>query len=206
MLPARAPQRVQHSRASIYRPWSPASREARRARPDRSDGRTAATRLRRFGADTHASMLNERGGSCGRQGGRIAGLIVTRRDETRLIEFGRLAAIARQQRGERRPETFAFLGLAHYCGWTRDDRFIVKHLAATSDHSPLDTKSGPTRVTSGKSRGRENRLPGSVRVKPNCRASRPRPNLLPPRFSAFLRDAAICPVDDLEFLRWVLVI
>jgi group II intron reverse transcriptase/maturase len=48
-------------------------------------------------------------------------------DKTRLIEFGRLPAMARQQRGERRPETFAFLGFTHYCGWTRNGRFIVKH-------------------------------------------------------------------------------
>ena len=48
-------------------------------------------------------------------------------DKTRLIEFGRFAAMARQQRGVRRPETFAFLGFTHYCGWTRDGRFIVKH-------------------------------------------------------------------------------
>ena len=31
------------------------------------------------------------------------------------------------QFGLRRPETFAFLGFTHYCGWTRDGRFIVKH-------------------------------------------------------------------------------
>jgi hypothetical protein len=48
-------------------------------------------------------------------------------DKTRLIEFGLLPARARQRRGERRPETFAFLGFTHYCGWTRDGRFIVKH-------------------------------------------------------------------------------
>lgn len=48
-------------------------------------------------------------------------------DKTRLIEFGRLPALARRQRGERHPETFAFLGFTHYCGWTRDGRFIVKH-------------------------------------------------------------------------------
>lgn len=47
-------------------------------------------------------------------------------DKARLIEFGRLPALARRQRGERRPETFAFLGFTHYCGWTRDGRFIVK--------------------------------------------------------------------------------
>jgi hypothetical protein len=47
-------------------------------------------------------------------------------EKTRLIEFGRLPALARRQRGLRRPETFAFLGFTHYCGWTRDGRFIVK--------------------------------------------------------------------------------
>ena len=47
-------------------------------------------------------------------------------DKTHLIEFGRLPALARQRRGERRPATFAFLGFTHYCGWTRDGRFIVK--------------------------------------------------------------------------------
>ena len=46
--------------------------------------------------------------------------------KTRLIEFGRIPALARRQRGLRRPETFAFLGFTHYCGWTRDGRFIVK--------------------------------------------------------------------------------
>jgi group II intron reverse transcriptase/maturase len=48
-------------------------------------------------------------------------------DKTRLIEFGRFAAVTRQKRGERRPETFAFLGFTHYCGLTQDGRFIVKH-------------------------------------------------------------------------------
>jgi len=48
-------------------------------------------------------------------------------DKTRLIEFGRFAALTRQRRGERRPQTFAFLGFIHYCGKTRDGRFIVKH-------------------------------------------------------------------------------
>src|SRR5438477_10331138 len=48
-------------------------------------------------------------------------------DKTRLIEFSRLPALRRQQRGERRLETFAFLGFTHYCRWTRDGRFIVKH-------------------------------------------------------------------------------
>ena len=46
--------------------------------------------------------------------------------KTRLIEFGRLPALARKRRGARRPETFAFLGFTHFCGWTRDGRFVVK--------------------------------------------------------------------------------
>jgi RNA-directed DNA polymerase len=46
--------------------------------------------------------------------------------KTRLIEFGRLPALRRAQRNQRRPETFAFLGFTHYCGWTRDGRFVVK--------------------------------------------------------------------------------
>ena len=47
-------------------------------------------------------------------------------EKTRLIEFGRWPAITRMQRGQQRPETFAFLGFTHYCGWTRDGRFVVK--------------------------------------------------------------------------------
>ena len=46
--------------------------------------------------------------------------------KTRLIEFGRMPATRRARRGERRPETFDFLGFTHYCGWTRDGRFLVK--------------------------------------------------------------------------------
>ena len=53
-------------------------------------------------------------------------------DKTRLIEFGRFAASTRHKRGERRPETFAFLGFTHYCGRTRDGRFIVKHKTQSS--------------------------------------------------------------------------
>lgn len=46
--------------------------------------------------------------------------------KTRLIEFGRMPALDRRTRGQRRPATFAFLGFTHYCGWTRDGRFVVK--------------------------------------------------------------------------------
>jgi group II intron reverse transcriptase/maturase len=43
-------------------------------------------------------------------------------EKTRLIEFGRFAAENRRQRGERKPETFTFLGFTHICG--------RKHLSA----------------------------------------------------------------------------
>lgn len=59
---------------------------------------------------------------------RLAGFGLTlHEDKTRLIEFGRSAALSRQRRGQRRSETFAFLGFTHCCGRTRDGRFIVKH-------------------------------------------------------------------------------
>jgi RNA-directed DNA polymerase len=47
-------------------------------------------------------------------------------EKTRLIEFGRLRAIRARESGKRRLETFDFLGSTHYCGWTRDRRFILK--------------------------------------------------------------------------------
>jgi nucleoid DNA-binding protein len=37
-------------------------------------------------------------------------------EKTRLIEFGRYAVRDRKLRGERKPETFNFLGFTHYCG------------------------------------------------------------------------------------------
>lgn len=65
-------------------------------------------------------------------------------DKTRLIEFGRLPAIARRQRGERRPETFAFLGFTHYCGWTRQ----VHRQAQDAEQAPVAQADGaaPGRV------------------------------------------------------------
>ena len=43
-------------------------------------------------------------------------------DKTRLIEFGQRAIARRRARGERRPETFGFLGFTHYCRTTRTGR------------------------------------------------------------------------------------
>ena len=49
-------------------------------------------------------------------------------DKTRLLEFGRFASRDRQKRGERKPETFSFLGFTHVCGVTRAGKFMVLRL------------------------------------------------------------------------------
>lgn len=46
-------------------------------------------------------------------------------DKTRLIEFGRFAAERRKRRGQRKPETFDFLGFTHACSRTRKGAFMV---------------------------------------------------------------------------------
>jgi hypothetical protein len=45
--------------------------------------------------------------------------------KTRLLEFGRFAARNRKQRGEGKPETFAFLGFTHICGKTRSNGYYT---------------------------------------------------------------------------------
>jgi hypothetical protein len=47
-------------------------------------------------------------------------------EKTRLIEFGRRAAINRKQRGLGKPETFDFLGFTFVCGKSRAGRFLLK--------------------------------------------------------------------------------
>jgi hypothetical protein len=47
------------------------------------------------------------------------------RDKTRLIEFGRAVERNRKQRGERKPETFDFLGFTHICGKTRNRGYFM---------------------------------------------------------------------------------
>jgi len=49
-------------------------------------------------------------------------------DKTRLIEFGRFAAVNRAARGQGKPETFDFLGFTHICGVTRSGWFQLKRL------------------------------------------------------------------------------
>ncbi len=46
--------------------------------------------------------------------------------KSRLIEFGRFAEANRKRRGERKPETFTFLGFTHYCSQSAKGRFRVK--------------------------------------------------------------------------------
>lgn len=49
-------------------------------------------------------------------------------DKTRLIEFGRFAAVKRRKRRQGRPETFDFLGFTHCCGTTRRGGFRLLRL------------------------------------------------------------------------------
>src|SRR6202040_2490116 len=46
-------------------------------------------------------------------------------EKTRLIEFGRQAAVNREKRGLGKPETFNFLGFTFICGKSRGGRFLV---------------------------------------------------------------------------------
>jgi RNA-directed DNA polymerase len=47
-------------------------------------------------------------------------------EKTRLIEFGRQAAVKREKRGLGNPETFNFLGFTFLCGKSRRGNFLVK--------------------------------------------------------------------------------
>ena len=47
-------------------------------------------------------------------------------EKTKIIEFGRFAQENRERRGERKPETFDFLGFTFYCSRSTRNKFIVK--------------------------------------------------------------------------------
>ncbi|TYO64584.1 group II intron reverse transcriptase/maturase [Bradyrhizobium hipponense] len=47
-------------------------------------------------------------------------------DKTRLIEFGRFAAVNRKRRGLGKPETFDFLGFTFICGKSRRGNFLLQ--------------------------------------------------------------------------------
>ncbi|MGH2833363.1 MAG: group II intron reverse transcriptase/maturase [Solirubrobacteraceae bacterium] len=51
-------------------------------------------------------------------------------EKTRLIEFGRHAALDRRKRGDGRPETFEFLGFTHICAKTKRGRFKLKRVTS----------------------------------------------------------------------------
>ena len=44
-------------------------------------------------------------------------------EKTKILEFGRFARRNRKARGERKPDTFDFLGFTFYCGMDRKKRF-----------------------------------------------------------------------------------
>lgn len=46
-------------------------------------------------------------------------------EKTRILEFGRFAINNRRRRGERRPETFDFLGFTHRCGRSRNGGYTI---------------------------------------------------------------------------------
>lgn len=48
------------------------------------------------------------------------------KEKTAIKEFGRFASENRQRRGQRKPETFDFLGFTHYLSQTRDGRFNLR--------------------------------------------------------------------------------
>jgi RNA-directed DNA polymerase len=47
-------------------------------------------------------------------------------EKTRMIEFGRFAHENRRPRGQGKPETFAFLGLTHIFGRSREGRRLIR--------------------------------------------------------------------------------
>ncbi len=52
-------------------------------------------------------------------------------EKTRLIRFGRYAAQQRAERGQRKPETFEFLGFTHICGEKSNGKFLImRHTSA----------------------------------------------------------------------------
>jgi RNA-directed DNA polymerase len=51
-------------------------------------------------------------------------------EKTRLIEFGRFAAENRSRRGDRKPETFEFLGFTHICATKRNGGFKLTRVTS----------------------------------------------------------------------------
>ncbi|MCA1679645.1 MAG: group II intron reverse transcriptase/maturase [Actinobacteria bacterium] len=58
-------------------------------------------------------------------------------EKTRLIQFGRFAAMNRAERGLGKPETFQFLGFTHLCATSKNGRFKLKR---TTDSKRMRAK------------------------------------------------------------------
>jgi len=59
-------------------------------------------------------------------------------EKTRILEFGRFAAVNRERRGEGKPETFSFLGFTFYCSTNKaKTKFRVK---VKSDRKKMTAK------------------------------------------------------------------
>jgi len=52
-------------------------------------------------------------------------------EKTRLIEFGRFAIRDRRARGDRKPETFDFLGFTHICSKTKNGKFTIRRIISS---------------------------------------------------------------------------
>ena len=82
-------------------------------------------------------------------------------DKTRLIEFGRFAMVDRRARGERRPETFDFLGFTHYCRKTRNGGFwFGAQTDCEAGQANLETAQGATSRADARRRPRYGAMVG----------------------------------------------
>jgi group II intron reverse transcriptase/maturase len=59
----------------------------------------------------------------------------TEPSKTQLLEFGRFAVSNAKERGQPKPKTFTFLGFTHYCGQTRQGKFMVKRRTSSKKFS-----------------------------------------------------------------------
>ena len=86
-------------------------------------------------------------------------------EKTRLIEFGRHAAVDRKQRGLGKPETFDFLGLTFICGKSLRGKFLLKR-KSRSDRMKAKLKEVGAGCGNGCTRPSLSRGPGSGKSLP----------------------------------------
>ena len=73
-------------------------------------------------------------------------------EKTRLIEFGRFAAENRRKRGERKPETFTFLGFTHICGRKHRKRRVYREAGDGDQAATSQAERGEARADASASR------------------------------------------------------